>query len=297
MERPADGPEPTGLPLPPGIQVVGEAAAGSERILTPEALAFVADLQRRFEPARRALLLRRADRQIELDAGRMPDFPRATDRRRRSSWLVAGAPADLEDRRVEITGPAERKMMINALNSGARVFMADLEDALSPTWENVVEGQANIADAVRRRLEFDAPDGRAYRLNERIATLVVRPRGWHLVERHVLVDGDPVSASLFDFGMFFFHNATELVLRGSGPYLYLPKLESHLEARLWNDVFLRAQAALGIDRGTIRATVLIETILAAFEMDEICGSSASTPRDSTPAAGTTCSASSRSSAG
>jgi malate synthase len=182
---------------------------------------------------------------------------------------VTSAPPDLDDRRVEITGPVERKMMINALNSGANVFMADFEDALSPTWDNVVEGQANLQEAVRRTLEFTSPEGKRYRLGERLATLVVRPRGWHLVERHAVVDGEPVSASLFDFGLYFFHNARELLERGSGPYLYLPKLESHLEARLWNDVFNSAQRALGVPVSSVRATVLIETILAAFEMDEI----------------------------
>ena len=199
----------------------------------------------------------------------LPDFPVATADVRAADWTVAPAPADLDDRRVEITGPAEPKMMINALNSGARVFMADLEDSLSPTWENVVGGQAALRAAVRRELTFDSPEGKAYRLNEKLATLVVRPRGWHLVERHVLVDGVPISASLFDFGLYFFHNAAELLARGSGPYFYLPKLEGRAEARLWNDVFLHAQEALGIPRGSIRATVLIETILAAFEMDEI----------------------------
>ena len=254
---------------PPGIEIVGPPVAASERVLTPAALAFVARLQRQFAHARGALLGRRLDRQAELGRGKRLDFLDSTAGVRAADWVVAGAPADLTDRRVEITGPAERKMMINAFNSGARVFMADLEDALSPTWPNVVDGQAAIADAVRRTLTFDAPDGRAYRLNDRIATLVVRPRGWHLVERHMRVDGEPVSASLFDFGLFLFHNAEELVKRGSGPYVYLPKLESHLEARLWNDVFVAAQDALGIDQGTIRATVLIETIPAAFEMDEI----------------------------
>ena len=199
----------------------------------------------------------------------MPDFRADTASIRAADWRVAAAPADLDDRRAEITGPAEPKMMINALNSGARVFMADLEDALSPTWANVVGGQAALMDAVRRELRFVSPEGKAYRLNERIATLLVRPRGWHLAEAHVLVDGAPISASLFDFGLYFFHNAAESLRRGSGPYFYLPKLEASEEARLWNDVFVAAQDALGIPRGTIRATVLIETILAAFEMDEI----------------------------
>ncbi len=197
-----------------------------------------------------------------------PDSSPQTADVRASDWRVAAAPVDLDDRRVEITGPAEPKMMINALNSGARVFMADFEDALSPTWSNVVEGQLAIQEAVRRVLAVETPE-KAYRLAERTATLLVRPRGWHLEERHIHVDGRPVSASLFDAGLFLFHNAAETLARGSGPYLYLPKLEGHLEARLWNDVFVHAQAALGIPRGSVRATVLIETILAAFEMDEI----------------------------
>jgi malate synthase len=252
-----------------GIDVTGPAVSGADEILTPDALAFVADLHRRFNRERIALLQAREDRQAELDAGVQPDFPVATAEVRSADWTVAPAPADLDDRRVEITGPAEPKMMINALNSGARVFMADLEDALSPTWPNVVGGQAALKAAVRRELTFDSPEGKSYRLNERLATLLVRPRGWHLVESHVLVDGAPISASLFDFGLYLFHNATESLDRGTGPYFYLPKLENRFEARLWNEVFLRAQEAIGIPRGTIRATVLIETILAAFEMDEI----------------------------
>ena len=252
-----------------GIEVRRGPVPGSERVLTEPALAFVADLQRRFGPVRRELLRQREERQVELDAGVAPDFLRSTAEIRAAAWTVAPAPADLDDRRVEITGPAEPKMMINALNSGARVFMADLEDALSPTWANVIGGQAALIDAVRRELTFESPEGKRYRLDERIATLLVRPRGWHLVESGVLVDGVPVSASLFDFGLFFFHNAAEALHRGSGPYVYLPKLESHTEARLWNDVFVHAQEALGIPRGSVRATVLIETILAAFEMDEI----------------------------
>ena len=253
----------------PTIAIERPDVPGADEILTPEALAFVADLHRRFNRERIALLEGRKDRQRELDSGVLPDFPTATADVRAAEWTVAPAPADLDDRRVEITGPAEPKMMINALNSGARVFMADLEDALSPTWANVVGGQLALKQAVRRVLTFDSPEGKAYRLNDDIATLLVRPRGWHLVERHVLVDGVPVSASLFDFGLYFFHNAEELPRRGTGPYFYLPKLESRLEARLWNEVFVHAQGALGIPRGTIRATVLIETILAAFEMDEI----------------------------
>ena len=220
------------------------------------------------------LLFRRAlqrERHLEdLAAGLVPEFLDETRTvRNDAGWRVAPAPPDLEDRRVEITGPVERKMMINALNSGASVFMADFEDSLSPTWANVIEGQAGLIDAVRRTLSFTSPEGKEYRLADRTATLVVRPRGWHLEERHVLVDGRPMSASLFDFGLYFFHNAKELLARGTGPYFYLPKLESHHEARLWNEVFLLAQNGLGIPRGTIRATVLIETITAAFEMEEI----------------------------
>ena len=252
-----------------GVEVIGPAVPGSERVLTPEALAFVADLHRRFNPTREALLAARVQRQRRIDAGDMPDFRTDTEHIRAGDWRVAPAPADLDDRRAEITGPAEPKMMINALNSGARVFMADLEDALSPSWPNVIGGQAALQDAVRRQLTFQSPEGKAYRLNEQIATLLVRPRGWHLNEAHVLVDGAPISASLFDFGLYFFHNAAEALRRGSGPYFYLPKLEASEEARLWNDAFTVAQHQLGIPHGSVRATVLIETILAAFEMDEI----------------------------
>ena len=252
-----------------GIEVTGPAVPGIERVLTPEALAFVADLQRRFGATRLDLLHRREERQRALDAGERLDFLPGTREVRDAEWTIAPAPADFDDRRVEITGPAEPKMMINALNSGARVFMADLEDALSPTWANVVGGQAALQDAVRGTLAFTSDEGKAYRLGERIAQLVVRPRGWHLVESHVLIDGAPVSASLFDAGLYLFHNAAERVARGSGPYLYLPKLESHHEARLWNEVFVVAQERLAVPRGSVRATVLIETITAAFEMDEI----------------------------
>ena len=252
----------------PGIEIAGPTVDGRERVLTPEAVAFVADLERRFRGERRALLGRRAARHAEIAAGRLPGFlPESADVRA-GDWRVAPTPADLDDRRVEITGPAEPKMMINALNSGARVFMADFEDALSPTWSNVIGGQLAVQEAVRRTLAFETLE-KAYRLNERTATLLVRPRGWHLEERHLLVDGRPVSASLFDAGLFLFHNAAEALARGSGPYLYLPKLEGRLEARLWNDVLVHAQAAAGVPRGSVRATVLIETILAAFEMDEI----------------------------
>ncbi|HEV2846032.1 MAG TPA: malate synthase A, partial [Thermoanaerobaculia bacterium] len=215
------------------------------------------------------LLQRRAQRLADYERGILLDFPDETREIRAGDWTVAPAPDDLQDRRVEITGPVDRKMMINALNSGASVFMADFEDSLSPTWANVIEGQANLMDAVRRELAFRSPEGKEYRLNDRTATLLVRPRGWHLLERHVTLDGVPVSASLFDFGIYFFHNAAELLKRGSGPYFYLPKMESHLEAQLWNRTFNAAQDLLGIPRGTIRATVLIETLNAAFAMDEI----------------------------
>jgi len=251
------------------VRVLGDAGEAQRRVLTPEALDFVASLHRRFNATRETLLRARIARQEVLDAGIAPDFLVETRSVREGHWEVAPAPADLDDRRVEITGPVERKMMINALNSGAKVFMADFEDALSPTWENVVTGQSNCMDAIGGTIEFTSPDGKRYALGATPATLVIRPRGWHLAEKHVTVDGAPVSASLFDFGLYLFHNARELAARGSGPYFYLPKLESHLEARLWNDVFVAAQQALGIARGTIRATVLIETILAAFEMEEI----------------------------
>jgi malate synthase len=251
------------------VQVAGGRMPDSERVLTDDALAFVARLHREFNPTREALLGARVERQRELDTGASPGFLARTAGLRESEWRVAPAPRDLQDRRVEITGPVERKMMINALNSGASCFMADFEDALSPTWENVVGGQGNLIDAVRRTLTFANPDGKAYALNDAIATLIVRPRGWHLSEGRVMVDGQPISASLFDFGLYLFHNARELLARDTGPYFYLPKMESHREARLWNDVFVAAQEWLGIPRGTIRATVLIETILAALEMDEI----------------------------
>jgi len=252
--------------LPTGVEVLAER---NETILSPDALAFVADLHRRLDPIRQELLARRAERLAELEAGALPDFlPDTKAVRDDPDWRVAPAPHDLQDRRVEITGPTDRKMLINALNSGAKVFMADFEDANSPTWENVVSGQQNLIEAIERTISLETPE-KSYRLNDEIAVLLVRPRGWHLVEKHVLVDGEPVSASLFDFGLYMFHSAQRLLDAGSGPYLYLPKLESHLEARLWNDAFVRAQDELGIPRGRIKATVLIETILAAFEMDEI----------------------------
>jgi malate synthase len=238
-------------------------------ILNPEACSFLTELARNFETRRQHLLERRRFRQNELDSGKLPDFLPETAAIRESDWTVAPIPQDLLDRRVEITGPVDRKMIINALNSGANVFMADFEDSNSPTWQNNLEGQANLRDAVRRTISYASPEGKRYELNAQVATLLVRPRGWHLNERHFEVDGKPISASLFDFGLYFFHNAGELIHRGTGPYFYLPKMESHLEARLWNDVFCFAQDQLGIPRGTIRATVLIETILAAFEMNEI----------------------------
>jgi malate synthase len=250
-------------------RVTGPASDAQNRILTPEAIRFLVSLAKEFEPRRRRLMQMRDDRQSLLDAGELPDFRRETAEIRRSPWKVAECPADLLDRRVEITGPTDRKMIINALNSGANAFMADFEDSNSPTWQNMIEGQANLCDAVRGTISYDSPEGKHYELREPHAVLLVRPRGWHLVEKHFLVDGAPISASLFDFGLFFFHNARTLIREGTGPYFYLPKLESALEARLWNDVFVAAQERLGISRGTIRATVLIETILAAFEMDEI----------------------------
>jgi len=243
-------------------------APADEDVLTPDGLDLVARLHRELNPRRLELLERRRDRQAELDAGAVPRFLTETRDVREAEWRVAEAPADLRDRRCEITGPVERKMMINALNSGARVFMADFEDACSPTWTNVVEGQRNVHDAVRRLISLETPD-KTYRLNDEIAALLIRPRGWHLPERHVLVDGEPVSASLFDFGLHMAGNAREQVERGAGPYFYLPKLESHREARLWADAFELAESELGLPPGTIRCTVLIETILAAFEMEEI----------------------------
>jgi malate synthase len=251
------------------IDVLGRRGDADARILTPEALAFVAELQREFNPIRLRLLAARAERQERIAAGELPDFLSGTRHvREDATWRVAPAPRDLLDRRVEITGPVDRKMVINALNSGAQMFMADFEDANSPTWHNCIEGQANLIDAVDRTISLDTGEKR-YRLHDEVAPLLVRPRGWHLDERHVLVDGAPISASLLDFGLFLFHCGERLLDAGSGPYLYLPKLESHLEARLWNDVFLHAQEHFSLPRGTIRATVLVETILAAFEMDEI----------------------------
>lgn len=252
-----------------GIVLTAPVDPALEAIVSPDALAFVASLHRQFNARRLELLAEREARQAAIDTGADLGFLDETASVREGDWSVAAAPDDLLDRRVEITGPCDRKMVINALNSGAKVFMADLEDASSPTWHNVVDGQQNLYDAVRRTIAFQNPDGREYHLNPETATLLVRPRGWHLNERHMAVDGEPVSGSLFDFGFYMFHNARELIDRGSGPYFYLPKLQSHREARLWNDVFNAAQDALGIPRGTIRATVLVETLPAAFEMEEI----------------------------
>ncbi|HWB67745.1 MAG TPA: malate synthase A, partial [Mycobacteriales bacterium] len=250
-------------------QVIGSSGERFDEVLTPEALQFVADLQRRFGSRRTELLAKRKDRRAEAaKTGKLGFLDETKDIREDTSWRVA-PPADLVDRRVEITGPTEKKMLINALNSGARVFMADFEDANAPTWANMVTGQVNLTDAIERRIDFTSAEGKEYKLNETVATLMPRPRGWHLDEKHVLVDDAPITGALFDFGMCFFHNAKRLLAKGTRPYFYLPKMESHLEARLWNDVFNHAQDALGVDRGTIRATVLIETIPAAFEMDEI----------------------------
>jgi malate synthase len=251
------------------ITVLGPMKPEFERILTPGALDFIARLARTFEPQRRVLLDKRIERQAELDAGKLPDFLPETAAIRKGAWIVDPVPAELQDRRVEITGPVDRKMIINALNSGASVFMADFEDSHSPTWQGTIQGQINLYDAVRRTISYTSPEGKEYTLNRETAVLFVRPRGWHLVEKHVFIDEEPISASIFDFGLYFYHNAHQLLNNGSGPYFYLPKMESYLEARLWNDIFVQAQKDLGIPRGTIKATVLIETILAAFEMDEI----------------------------
>ena len=257
------------MSLPEGVEIHATTAEKYEAVLTPEALAFAVALQREFNATRKELLGARVDRQARLDAGEMPDFLPETVSVRHGEWTVAPLPEDLLDRRVEITGPVDRKMIINALNSGAKVFMADFEDSTTPTWENVLDGQLNLRDAVRRTITFsDAATGKQYALKEKTAVLFVRARGWHLEERHAVVDGEFMSGSIFDFAMYFFHNAKELMARGSGPYFYLPKMESHLEARLWNSIFVRAQEMLGVPQGTIRATCLIETILATFEMDE-----------------------------
>ena len=253
----------------PGIDITAEVTPDFAQILTPDALTFAARLQRAFGARRTELLARRVARQVQFDAGEVPDFLAETRDIRQAAWTCDPVPAGIEDRRVEITGPVDRKMIINAMNCGANVYMADFEDANTPLWTNNVQGQLNLRDAIRRRIDYVSPEGKAYRLNERTATLFVRPRGWHLPEKHVIIDGEPIAGAIFDFALYFFHNAKELLARGSGPYFYLPKLENHLEARLWNDVFVMAQDDLIIPRGTIKATVLIETLLAAFEMDEI----------------------------
>jgi len=264
--------------LPAGIEITGPITSEHAQILTPQALAFVALLHRQFDGRRQELLARRQLRQRDFDAGKLPDFLPETRTIRESEWRIAGQPQDLLDRRVEITGPTDRKMVINALNSGASTFMADFEDANCPTWANMLEGQINLRDAVRRTITLQqngtaegkgSPASKLYKLNDRTAVLIPRPRGWHLDEKHVRIDGRPVAGGIFDFALYFFHNARELLARGSGPYVYLPKMESHLEARLWNDIFKAAQDSLGIPQGTIRATALVETVLAAFEMDEI----------------------------
>ena len=252
-----------------GVTLTAPIPSGCEEILTPDALALVAELHKRFNGRRKQLLEARVERQKRIEAGEMPDFLPETKHIRESDYTVAPIPKDLLDRRVEITGPVDRKMVINALNSGANVFMADFEDSNSPTWDNIVQGQVNMRDAVRGTIEYTNPQGKHYKLKENPAVLLVRPRGWHLLEKHATIDGEPISGSLFDFGLYFFHNAKAALDKGTGPYFYLPKMESHLEARLWNDVFVYAQDHCGIPQGSIRATVLIETILAAFEMDEI----------------------------
>lgn len=252
-----------------GIEIVGSIKKGYEEILTPEALNFVEKLEKQFGQRRLELLASRQKRQEEINKGKLPDFLPETKHIREGDWTIAPLPEDLQDRRVEITGPTDRKMIINALNAGAKVFMADCEDSTSPTWESIIEGQRNLRDAVNRTISFENPDGKKYELKEETAVLMVRPRGWHLEEKHVLLDGKPISGGLFDFALYFFHNAKTLLEQGSGPYFYLPKMESHLEARLWNDVFVNAQNELGIPQGSIKATVLIETILASFEMNEI----------------------------
>ncbi|MGL5361871.1 MAG: malate synthase A [Bosea sp. (in: a-proteobacteria)] len=253
-----------------GITIKGAMSPRFDEILTPEALAFVADLHRRFNETRKRLLALRAERQKRFDAGETPDFLAETKHIREGNWKVAPIPADLTDRRVEITGPVDRKMIINALNCGAKVFMADFEDASSPVWGNMIEGQLNLKDRWANKIDFtDANTGKAYKLSDKPAVLVIRPRGWHLPERHLEIDGEIASGSLVDFGLYVFHNAKSQIAQGTGPYFYLPKMESHLEARLWNDVFVHAQSVLGLKNGTIKATVLIETLPAAFEMDEI----------------------------
>src|SRR5262245_24601997 len=256
-------------PLPQGVEIHAPLTAEQSTIVSAPALAFVAKLSRKFEGRRRELMAARARRQAEFDTGRLPDFLPETRDIRESEWTIGTVPHDLLDRRVEITGPTDRKMVINALNSGANVFMADFEDSNTPSWGNMIDGQVNLRDAVNRSVDFVSPEGKRYRLNDRTAVLMVRPRGWHLTENHLHVDGEPVSGAIFDFALYFFHNAKALLAHNTGPYFYLPKMEGQLEARLWNDIFITAQRELGVPQGTIKATVLIETVLAAFEMDEI----------------------------
>ena len=256
------------IALPAGMEIKGEIAPGYEKVLTPEALALVAKLSRAFEPRRQELLAMRAARARRLDEGERPDFLAETAHIRNGDWTIAPIPKALECRRVEITGPVERKMVINALNSGADSYMTDFEDSNTPNWHNQLSGQINMMDAVRKTISLEQ-NGKSYQLNDKVATLVVRPRGWHLDEKHVLVDGKRISGGIFDFALFMVHNAKEQLARGAGPYFYLPKMESHLEARLWNEIFVMTQNELGLPQGTIKATVLIETVLAAFEMDEI----------------------------
>lgn len=252
-----------------GVEIVGQMTPATKKILTPEALKFVAKLVRKHGPMREKLLALRDERQKLIDAGKTPGFLKETKKIRDGKWKIAGIPADLQDRRVEITGPVDRKMIINALNSGAKCFMADFEDSASPTWDLMMTGQINLADAVRRKISYTSPEGKEYKLNKDLATLIVRPRGWHLEEKHILIDGKPAPGGIVDFALYFFHNAKELLKRGTGPYFYLPKMQSHLEARLWNSIFVDAQKELKIPQKTIKVTVLIETLWAAFEMDEI----------------------------
>src|SRR5438094_3066449 len=274
--RPAPAPTPASVTTAPNnpmasvarAEIAAATAPRQDEVLTPEAIEFVAELERRFGPRRRELLQARAERQQRLDQGELPDFLSETREIREGDWTIEPVPAGLQDRRVEITGPTDRKMVINALNTGAKMFIADFEDANSPTWANMVEGQANLVDAIERTIELETPE-KTYRLDDETATLLIRPRGWHLPERHFLVDGEPISGSLFDFGLVMFRNAREQLDRGGGPYFYLPKLESHLEARLWAQAVGWAEQELGLPHGSIRWTVLIETILAAFEMEEI----------------------------
>ena len=252
-----------------GIEVIGALSPAYRKVLTPEALKFVAKLVRKHGPRREALLALREERQAKIDAGKLPNFLPETKSVRSGKWTIKGIPADLQDRRVEITGPVDRKMIINALNSGAKCFMADFEDSAAPTWELMIQGHINLRDAIRRSISFTSPEGKEYKLNPEVATLIVRPRGWHLLEKHILIDGKPIPGGILDFALYFFHNAKELIKRGSGPYFYLPKMQSHLEARLWNSIFVDAQKELGLPKGTIKATVLVETIWGTFEMDEI----------------------------